>query len=97
MGVTMDFSFTDYMDKCTKEVYQSMEEAGRRAVEYNKKFGSYQNRTGHLRASNDYEVKGDILTIKNDADYASHVEHRGYMVASTGALVAEKELKAKWS
>lgn len=80
------------------EVEAAVEEAGEAAVEYNVKNGDYRNRTGRLRRSNYYEVLKNGrrivgLRVGNHASYASNVESRGRMVASGGALLAEKMLK----
>ena len=71
---------------------EEMRKAGEAAVEYNKEHGDYRNRTGHLRASNYYEVDESGLTVGNSAEYAGYVEARGYMVCSEGALLAERIL-----
>lgn len=38
-------------------------------------------------------VEDDGLVIRNDAEYASHVESKGYEVSTGAALYAEKRLK----
>ena len=83
------------------EVEEAMNEAGQAGGDYNVENGDYNNITYNLRSSNEYEVIKDgivpvRLEVKNTADYASDVEARGRMVASGGALVAEKLLK-EWS
>ena len=75
------------------DVRKAMREAGEAAVEYNIENGDYHDRTGHLRASNYYEVEDDKLVVGNRADYADDLEARGYMVCSGGALLAESMLK----
>ena len=80
------------MEEVYREVYEAMDAAGRAAVDYNVENGDYQDRTGHLRASNYYEVQEDGLVIGNSAEYADYVESKGYMVCSGGALLAEKIL-----
>lgn len=79
------------------EVEAAMTEAGEAAVEYNRQNGDYQNITGNLRRSNYYEIvkeKGKLtrLVVGNSAEYASHVEARGKMVTTGGALLAAKML-----
>ena len=49
-----------------------------------------------LRTSNDYDVDKDGLTLKNEAEYASFVESKGYDVLSGAALHAEKRLKEEF-
>jgi hypothetical protein len=49
-----------------------------------------------LRTSNDYDVDKDGLTLKNEAEYASFVESKGYDVLSSAALFAEKRLKEEF-
>ena len=49
-----------------------------------------------LRTSNDYDVNKDGLTLKNEAEYASFVESKGYDVLSSAALFAEKRLKEEF-
>ena len=80
------------LDQIEDEVRRAMEEAGKAAVAYNIANGDYKDRTGHLRASNYYEVTEEGLEIGNSADYAEFVESKGYMVCSGGALLAEKLL-----
>ena len=81
-----------FIEEIEEEVRMAMEEAGKAAVAYNIANGDYQDRTGHLRASNYYEVTEEGLEIGNSADYAEYVESKGYMVCSGGALLAEKIL-----
>lgn len=75
------------------EVKAVEDKVGKEAVDYAMKNGSYQNRTGTLRKSNKYSVEDDGLVIRNDAEYASHVESKGYEVSTGAALYAEKRLK----
>jgi len=58
--------------------------------------GDYQDHTLTLRTSNDYDVNKDGLTLKNEAEYASFVESKGYDVLSSAALFAEKRLKEEF-
>ncbi len=75
------------------EVKAVEDKVGKEAVDYAMTNGSYQNRTGTLRKSNKYSVEDDGLVIRNDAEYASHVESKGYEVSTGAALYAEKRLK----
>lgn len=84
----VDKAFEDFQ----KELHNELTKAGEAAVRVNRENGNYRDRTGHLRASNYYEVEEDGLEIGNDADYAANVEARGYMVCSEGALLAEQML-----
>lgn len=69
------------------------EKVGKEAVDYAVKNGSYQNRTGTLRKSNKYSVLDDGLELRNEVDYASFVESKGYEVLTGAALYAERRLK----
>ena len=79
--------------KFKAEVRSKMAEVGAEAVNYAKENGNYHDVTGHLRASNSYEVSEDGLTVQNTADYAADVEARGLEVISGAAIYAEKRLK----
>ena len=68
------------------------DEVEKYAVEH----GDYQDHTLTLRTSNDYDVDKDVLTLKNEAEYASFVESKGYDVLSGAALYAEKRLKEEF-
>ena len=48
------------------------------AVKYAEEHGDYQDHTLTLRTSNDYDVDKDGLTLKNEAEYASFVESKGF-------------------
>lgn len=87
-----DEDVSRFLQEGVQEVRDAMEEAGKAAVQYNIENGDYRNRTGHLRASNYYKVEDDGLVVGNSAEYAEHVEARGYMVCSGGALLAYKIL-----
>ena len=87
-----DEEVSRFFQEGMQEVYDAMDEAGRRGVEYNVENGDYRNRTWNLRRSNYYKVEEDGLTIGNSADYADNVESRGYMVCSGGALLAHQIL-----
>ena len=82
-----------FLEEGYNEVQEAMKQAGEAAVEYNRENGDYHDRTGHLRASNYYEVDEDKLIVGNSASYAEDVEAKGYMVCSGGALLAESMLK----
>ncbi len=94
MDVKFDFSDVDsFFDQGYAEVKAVEEKVGKEAVNYAIEHGSYQNRTGTLRKSNKYSVEDDGLVIRNDAEYASYVESRGYEVSTGAALFAERRLK----
>lgn len=97
MDVDFDFSdVEDFLREGTDEVFAGMKEEGEAFVEDAKATGSYQDRTRHLRESNDYEVDEDGLTLKNEADYASFVESNGYEVAGSAALRTEERCKKRF-
>lgn len=83
-------------DELEREITEIMDSVGQEAVAYAVAYGSYKNRTGNLRRSNKYKVESDGLLLHNDADYASHVEQRGYDVLSGAALFAERRLKEEF-
>ena len=94
MVVESDFSDVDrFFDDGEREVEKTMIDVGDAAVKDAKENHTYQNRTGNLEASNDYDVDKDGLTLENTADYASYVEAKGFDVLSGPALRAEKKLK----
>lgn len=94
MDVKFDFSDVDsFFDQGYSEIKAVEEKVGKEAVNYAIEHGSYQNRTGTLRKSNKYSVEDDGLVIRNDAEYASYVESRGYEVSTGAALFAERRLK----
>lgn len=94
MDVKFDFSDVDrFFQQGYSEVKAVEEKVGKEAVNYAIEHGSYQNRTGTLRKSNKYSVEDDGLVIRNDAEYASYVESRGYEVSTGAALFAERRLK----
>jgi len=81
MGVKYDFG--DVMrglDAAPREVAQVLDTMGKEAVGYAREHGSYQDRTGTLRAGTDYASDERTLIVENDTPYASNVEHRGYEV-----------------
>lgn len=94
MVIDSDFSdVDDFFDEGEWEVEKAMIDVGDEAVKDAKANHTYQNRTGNLEASNDYDVDKDGLTLTNSADYASYVEAKGFDVLSSPALRAEKKLK----
>ena len=97
MDVDFDFSdVDDFFDEGESEVLAGMETEGKVFVEDAKRTGSYQDHTGHLRTSNSYEVDKSGLTLKNEAEYASFVESKGYEVAGSAAIRTEKRLKNRF-
>lgn len=96
MDVRCDADFSD-VDQFLKdrewEVEKKVIDVGDEAVKYAEEHGDYQDRTLTLRTSNDYDVDESGLTLKNEAEYASFVESKGYDVLSGAALYAEKRLK----
>lgn len=93
MDVKFDFSDVDsFLGQGYAEVKAVEEKVGKEAVNYAIEHGSYQNRTGTLRKSNKYSVEDDGLVIRNDVEYASYVESRGYEVSTGAALFAERRL-----
>lgn len=97
MGVDFDFSDVDqfFQDEEWK-VQKKMIDVGDEAVKYAEENGDYQDHTLNLRTSNEYDVDKGGLTLKNEAEYASHVESKGYDVLSSAALHAEKRLKEEF-
>lgn len=97
MDVDFDFSdVDDFFQEGKAEVIAGMVEEGEIFVEDAKATGSYQDRTGHLRRSNDYEVDEDGLTLKNEAEYASFVESKGFEVAGSAALRTLERCKRRF-
>ena len=93
MDVDFDFSDVDsFFDEGEWEVEKKMIDVGDEAVKYAEEHGDYQDHTLTLRTSNDYDVDKDGLTLKNEAEYASFVESKGFDVLSSAALYAEKRL-----
>ena len=94
MVIDSDFSDVDqFFDDGEWEVEKAMIDVGEAAVKDAKANHTYQNRTGNLEASNNFDVDKDGLTLENTADYASYVEAKGFDVLSGPALRAEKKLK----
>ena len=97
MDIDFDFSDVDQFLKDGEwEVEKKMIDVGDEAVKYAEEYGNYQDRTLTLRTSNDYDVDKDGLTLKNEAEYASFVESKGFDVLSGAALYAEKRLKEEF-
>ena len=97
MDVDFDFSDVDQFLKDGEwEVQKKMIDIGNEAVKYAEEHGNYQDHTLTLRTSNVYDVDETGLTLKNEAEYASFVESKGYDVASSAALYAEKRLKEEF-
>lgn len=78
-----------FMQEAMKAVQQVREETdkgletlGYKAVSVAKATGDYQDHTGRLRRSNYFRVENGVLTVGNNAPYASHVEARGRVVLS---------------
>lgn len=94
MVVSGDFSDVDrFFDNGEWEVQKAMINVGDESVRYAEDNGNYQDHTLTLRTSNGYDVEKDKLILENTAEYASHVESKGYDVLSGAALYAEKRLK----
>ena len=97
MDVDADFSDVDQFFRDGEwEVEKKMIDVGDEAVIYAEVNGDYQDHTLTLRTSNDYDVDKDGLTLKNEAEYASFVESKGFEVLSGAALYAEKRLKEEF-
>ena len=94
MDVKFDLSDVDgFFWQGHSEVKAVEDKVGKEAVDYAIERGSYRNRTGTLRKSNKYSVQDDGLELRNEAEYASFVESKGYEVLTGAALYAEKRLK----
>lgn len=85
-----------FFDEGEWEVEKKMIDVGDEAVKYAEEHGDYQDHTLTLRTSNDYDVDKSGLTLKNEAEYASFVESKGFDVLSGAALYAEKRLKEEF-
>lgn len=97
VGVDFDFAdVDDFLNKGEWEVEKKMIDVGAEAVQYAEDNGDYQDHTLTLRTSNVYDVDESGLTLKNEAEYASFVESKGYDVLSGAALYAEKRLKEEF-
>lgn len=99
MDVKCDADFSD-VDQFLKdgewEVQKKEIDVGDEAVKYAEEHGDYQDHTLTLRTSTDYDVDESGLTLKNEAEYASFVESKGFDVLSGAALHAEKRLKEEF-
>lgn len=96
-GVDYDFSDVDEaFEEFSRELIQAMIEVGEEAVQYAKDNGDYQDQTGTLRKSNEYEIVDDGLVLKNKTEYASYVEAKEFDVLSGAALEAERLLKKRF-
>lgn len=94
MDVKFDLSDVDgFFRQGHSEVKAVEDKVGKEAVDYAIERGSYRNQTGTLRKSNKYSVQDDGLELRNEAEYASFVESKGYEVLTGAALYAEKRLK----
>ncbi|WP_042369777.1 hypothetical protein [Bacteroides neonati] len=97
MGVEFDFSDVDaFFQEGEWEVEKKMIDVGDEAVKYAEEHGNYQDHTLTLRTSNEYDVDETGLTLKNEVEYASFVEAKGFDVLSSAALFAEKRLKEEF-
>ena len=97
MDVDFDFSDVDQFLKDGEwEVEEKMIDVGDEAVKYAEEHGDYKYHTLTLITSNDYDVDESGLTLKNEAEYASFVESKGFDVLSSAALYAEKRLKEEF-
>lgn len=97
MGVEFDFSDVEaFFQQGESEVVAKVSEIGEESIQYAKDNGTYKDRTGTLRQSNDSEADITGLTLTNEAEYASFVEAKGFEVLSSAALYAEKRLKEEF-
>ena len=97
MDIDFDFSDVDQFLKDGEwEVEKKMIDVGDEAVKYAEEHGDYKDHTLTLRTSNDYDVDKDGLTLKNEAEYASFVESKGFEVAGSAAIRTEKRLKDRF-
>lgn len=94
MSVELDFSDVDaFFDQGMSEVKEVMKSVGEESVQYARDNGDYKDHTKVLRNSNKCEVDESGLTLKNEADYASFVESKGFEVLTGAALHADKRLR----
>ena len=80
------------LDEAPNQVKRKFDEVGEDAVRYAVEHGNYKDHTGNLRASNRFTADSERLELVNDAEYASHVESRGYDVISGAFLHMAEEL-----
>lgn len=95
----VDFDFSDveqFFQDGEWEVEKKMIDVGDEAVKYAEENGDYKDHTLILRTSNDYDVDESGLILKNEAEYASSVESKGFDVLSGAALCAERRLKEEF-
>lgn len=96
MAVKFDISdLKNFKEKAEAEVLQEMDKVGKEAVQFAFDHGAYQNHTWKLRKSNEYEVSKQGLKLKNETEYASYVEAKGFDVLSRAALYAERRLNGE--
>lgn len=81
------------VEEFRKQVKEKFDEVGKESVAIAKASTAYQDRTGHLRASNGYEATEDELKIYNKADYASFVEAKTGNVIADAVLYAQRKVK----
>jgi hypothetical protein len=100
---SFDFSDVDGFLKGEEDAVVAKEkEIGEEAVRYAVEHGSYRNRTGLLRKSNEFVASKEGVTLYNGAtapdgyQYASYVESRGYDVLTGAALYTEKRCKEEF-
>lgn len=97
VGIECDFSDVDnFFDEGVWEVEKMEIDIAEEAVRYAEEHGNYQDHTLTLRTSNDYDVDEEGIELRNDADYASYVEAKGYDVLSSAALYAERRAKEEF-
>ena len=80
MAVDFDFSDVDAaFDEFYEEAKEAMIEVGEDAVQYAKDNGDYQDHTGTLRKSNEYEVDETGLTL-NLSSFSVNFNYQGRVV-----------------
>lgn len=55
---------------------RALQAAGQKAVQHDARYGAWQDQTGELRRSFEYQVQGATLELINTADHAIFVEAR---------------------
>lgn len=94
MDVRFDFSDIDkFFEDGKTEIKEVMRQVGEETIQDAINSGTYQDRTGKLRKSNEYEVLDDGLGLANTAEYASFVESKGFRVLASEVIEAERKLK----
>ena len=91
MGIIME-QFKRSCEGLEQEVQQTLDKIGQEVIASAIKNGNYKDRTGRLRRSNTYSVENGELILRNDAEYATQVEAKGYDVLS-GSV---EEIKTKY-